>query len=135
MLRASTYLGAILGFLIISFFSDNFGRKFTLVLSWGFCALGSLLVTFGFNITIIGVGLFLSGFGSDAAINITYLYFCEISNNKIRQRYSVIIQIFFTIGAFVATTLFFVIPNWRIIWGLVVTFPAIIILLVMYYYL
>jgi MFS family permease len=75
-LRAATYSGAILGFLIVSFFSDNFGRKISLVLAWGICVIGSLLVTFGYETTIIGIGLFLSGFGSDAAINITYLYFC-----------------------------------------------------------
>lgn len=47
-------------------------------------------------------------------------------NNSKRQKYSIVMQIFFTLGALAATTLFYFINNWRIIWCLIVIAPAIV---------
>jgi MFS family permease len=121
-----TYLGATLGFLVVSFLVDNYGRKLALLISWGICTVGSIVVVFDSNIILVSIGLFLSGFGCDAANNITFLFFCETLNNQKRQRYSIIVQVFFTVGGLVCTTLFFLINDWRIVWSLLVVFPAVI---------
>jgi MFS family permease len=97
-----------------------------LIVAWAICTFGSFLVVIGFHISIVALGLFLSGFGADAANSLTFLFFCEVVNNKKRQKYSILMQIFFTIGALVATTLFYWINDWRIVWSLIVVAPALV---------
>ena len=63
-----TYIGGTLGFLVITFLADNYGRKLALHISWGICTLGSLLVVSDYNIYLVSTGLFLSGFGSGISL-------------------------------------------------------------------
>jgi hypothetical protein len=53
------------------------------------------------------VGFFLSGFGSDASINICLFFFGETVGTKKRQKYSIIVQIYFALGALIATFFFY----------------------------
>ena len=64
------------GLLVVTFMADNYGRKMSLIISWGICVVGSILVVLNENIISVAIGLFLSGFGSDASCNITFLFFC-----------------------------------------------------------
>jgi MFS family permease len=59
------------GYIIISFFSDNWGRKKTTILGWSIAVFGILLVQFAVNIQMAGVGLFFAGLGADSILNIT----------------------------------------------------------------
>ena len=131
---ACTYIGAALGFLVVTFLADNYGRKLSLLISWGICTVGCLVVVFDSNIYLVALGLFLSGFGSDASNNITFLFFCETLNNSKRQKYSIIVQIFFTLGALVGTTCFYLINDWRIVWSILVVFPALIYFFLLFCY-
>lgn len=83
---------------------------------------------------MVAIGLFLSGCGSDAAINICFFFFGEVVGDKKRQKYSVIVQIFFTVGALIVTLFFYLIDNWRIVWCFLVAAPAIIELILLYSY-
>ena len=135
LVSSCTYIGAFFGYIILSFFADNYGRKKSILVSWFICTIGILIVAVSFNIYTIGLGLFLSGFGGDAVINITLLFFSEGVENKKRQKYSVIVQIFFAVGALIVTFFFYVIDDWRIIWCMMVAAPAIIELVLLYCYL
>lgn len=86
----------------------------------------------GFHIIPVGIGLFLSGFGSDAANSVTFLFCCEVLSNEKRQKYSVIMQIFFTIGALVGTLLFSMVSEWKIIWSGLVIIPTLIELVMLF---
>ena len=77
LISSSTYLGAFVGYLVISFFADNFGRRSSMLISWGICTLGTILVAASVNIYMVAVGLFLGGMGSDAGINICFFFFGE----------------------------------------------------------
>lgn len=46
--------------------------------------------------------------------------------DKKRQKYSVFVQIFFTLGAMAVTLFFSLIDNWRVNWIILVAGPAII---------
>lgn len=105
-----------------------------MIIAWSICTFGSLMVVFGFNIIVVTIGLFLSGFGGDAANSLTFLFFCEVVNNSKRQKDSIIMQIFFTLGALAATTLFYLVSDWRIIWSILVIVPALIELVVLVCY-
>ena len=75
LLSSFTYFGAFLGYLVISFFADNFGRRSSLTIGWGITTLGSIIVACSVNIYMGAIGLFLCGFGSDVSVNIAFFYF------------------------------------------------------------
>ncbi|MFO0002060.1 MAG: MFS transporter, partial [bacterium] len=86
LVSSCTYFGAFIGYIVISFFSDNFGRKSSMVVSWAICTAGTILVAVSVNIYMVAVGLFLSGCGCDAAINICFFFFGEVVGDKKRQK-------------------------------------------------
>ena len=44
-LYASTpYFGALIGFIFVTFFSDNYGRRKTIIITWSINILGCLLI-------------------------------------------------------------------------------------------
>lgn len=121
-----TYVGAFLGYLTISYLADNYGRKRALLMAWGVCAMGSIIVATSFHIAVAAVGFFLSGFGSDVSISISLLFFSEAVSGRKRQKYSIAVQCFFAVGALVVTLFFFIFENWRVVWCLLVTAPALV---------
>lgn len=126
MASSAVYFGAFLGYLGFSFFSDNFGRRSSILLAWGCATLGGIILAVSVNIPMAAVGLFFAGAGSDAAINICFYFFSEVVEDEKRQKYSIVVQIAFTIGAILVTVLFYIIPSWRIVVIISITVPAII---------
>ncbi len=72
-----TYVGCLVGYLFFSFYADNFGRKFTVIMSWGTTVVGLVLLSCSWNIYVVGISLFLVGAGSDSAINFAFFFFDE----------------------------------------------------------
>jgi len=70
-----TYFGAFVGYIVISFFSDNFGRRTSMLVSWGTCTIGTIIVALSTNIYAVAAGLFFCGCGCDASINICFFFF------------------------------------------------------------
>ena len=97
-----------------------------MVVSWGICTLGTVIVAVSNNIYMVAVGLFFSGCGCDAAINICFFFFGQVVGDAKRQKYSVFVQIFFTVGAMTVTLFFSLIDSWRINWIVLVAGPAIL---------
>ena len=126
MASSAVYFGAFLGYIGFSFFSDNFGRRSSILLAWGCTTLGGIILATSFNIPMAAFGLFLAGGGADAAINICFYFFSEVIEDAKRQRYSIVVQIAFTIGAMTVTLLFYTIPSWRIVVIVSITVPSII---------
>lgn len=122
--KSSVYLGSFIGFLLFSFFTDNFGRRKSILLSLGTCALGNLVLTLSPNLVIASLGLVLSGAGGNASINITFYFMGETVQNEKRQKYSVLVQAAFTVGAILVTALYMIVPNWRIVSIILVAIPS-----------
>ena len=78
LLSSFTYFGAFLGYLVISFFADNLGRRTSLLIGWVVEVIGSILVAASVNIYMASAGLFLCGFGADVCINIAFFFFGEV---------------------------------------------------------
>ena len=111
---SSVYLGGFFGYLTVSFFADNYGRKRTIIISWGICCAGCTLLIFAQNIWMAGIALFLCGFGSDSGLTITGCLFAENYDDVTRQRYYSLSQGSFTLGALFATLIFYLWKDWRI---------------------
>lgn len=125
-IRGLPHLGAILGSLLASYLADNHGRKTALVASQTVCTLGSLLVVFGGNVWMAAAGLLLSGLGALPAATLAFLFFCEVVNDPLRQRYSVMMQACFPVGGLAAAALLLLFSNWRVTWALVVVLPCLL---------
>jgi MFS family permease len=72
------YFGSFFGYIICSIFADNFGRKFTITLTWLVAILGFLLTSMSWHISVVGIGLFLAGTGAIATLNTTFLFLSEV---------------------------------------------------------
>lgn len=134
LVSSCTYVGAFVGYMAISFLADNFGRRRALLGSWVVCAVGTVVVASSMRIEVAAVGFFLSGFGSDVALNLTLLFFAEEVGSKKRQKYSIIVQMFFAIGALVSIFFFYIFDHWRVVWIVLVAIPAVVELLLIHSY-
>ena len=63
-LRVTLFVGIFFGYMVVFYFTDNFGRKFSIVLAWSITVLGIAILSGALNIWMAYVGLFLTGFGS-----------------------------------------------------------------------
>ena len=69
---SSVYFGALVGYLLFSFYSDNFGRRITMIIAFGIATIGSLIILFSVGLVTVSIGLFLLGAGADASINMCF---------------------------------------------------------------
>jgi OCT family organic cation transporter-like MFS transporter 4/5 len=68
------FIGSLIGFFIIPYAADNFGRKIAIQASWGICTLGVLLICLADSPNMIGIGYFFAGFGSNPAITLCFSF-------------------------------------------------------------
>jgi MFS family permease len=105
-----------------------------MLVSWAICTVGTIIVAASQNVYMVAIGLFMCGCGSDAGINICFFFFGEVVGDAKRQKYSVIIQIFFCLGAMIITLFFYLISEWRTNWLILVTGPAVVEMVLLWYY-
>ena len=79
-LRTASFIGFFLSF-VLSSLSDRIGRKSTLMLSIGIHLLGTLILAFSFHISMVGLGLFLMGFGCVGCGRTFSVMLSEITDN------------------------------------------------------
>lgn len=106
-----------------------------MIIVWVIACIGSLVMLFSVNLVMVSFGLFLLGAGSDAAITLTLNIMGEVVDNEVRQKYSVILQPWFAIGACIVTTAFIFITNWKILLLIFVVIPCFVILFFVLVYL
>ena len=108
------YFGALLGYIFVSFFADNYGRRNTALVTWSVCCVGCLVLMLSQTMWMAGLGLFLCGFGSDSVLNITSSIIAEQYNDKVRQKHFSMIQGAFTVGALFVTLIYYLWKDWFI---------------------
>ena len=69
-LRMSLYVGAFIGYVTFLFITDNFGRKYSLLLTWSVTMIGVFILCAAPNMIIATLGLFLAGTGCESALRI-----------------------------------------------------------------
>ncbi len=75
------YLGSLVGFLLLSYLSDNKGRKSAYLLSLTISVLGSVFISTTMNIEMALVGYFLLGMGINSVTNLHFTFVSEHSCN------------------------------------------------------
>jgi MFS family permease len=128
MTQSSIYVGALVGYILFSFYSDNYGRRTAMLIGFAFATIGAIIMACSPNLPTVALGLFLLGAGADASINMCFNFMGEMVENQTRQKYCVLLQPWFAIGAIIITTAFKFIENWRIVTICFITIPSVIIL-------
>lgn len=115
-----------MGYIIMSHFADNFGRKKAESISWYLGIFGLILLVSSFNLFMVGVGSFFMGMGTNAAITLHYTFLKELLSGKLRERSFLFLQVMFSIGiAFVALCSWFI-YDWKIVAGVFMLIPAVL---------
>ena len=130
----TTFIGIFLGYIIILFFADNFGRKFSVLMAWTVTVIGCILLCVSVNFEMALAGLFLSGMGSESAIRISMAVFGEIVDYYERQKYSVALEISFGFAGVLVGIIYYLIDDWKTINIFFVAIPAGIELFLFAYY-
>lgn len=84
LLQSMSYIGSLIGYLVMSHIADNYGRKKGEIIAWIICIFGQVMTLVSFNLVTVGIGSFFMGFGSNGAINIHYSFFKELVLGKTR---------------------------------------------------
>jgi MFS family permease len=71
------FIGSLLGFFVVPYFADNWGRRIAIRVSWAICTVGVACITFAVSPSMIGIGYFLAGFGANPAITLCYSFINE----------------------------------------------------------
>ena len=62
-MRMSLYVGTFIGYLSFLFVTDNYGRKFSAILTWGITTGGIFLLCIAQSMAMACIGLFFAGAG------------------------------------------------------------------------
>ncbi len=65
------YIGGLFGYVGLIAFTDNYGRKFSMVLAWALVVLGTIILSSSVDIWMAVIGLFLAGLGCDSFLRIS----------------------------------------------------------------
>jgi OCT family organic cation transporter-like MFS transporter 4/5 len=107
------FIGAIFGFFVIPFIADNFGRRLAMRIAWGLGTIAVLITSVSDSINMVGLGLFLIGFGTNPAITLCFSFINEVCLGKSRQRFGVGIQVAWAIGETSIALIFQTGLSWR----------------------
>lgn len=113
------YFGSLVGFFIISFMADNWGRKITMKISWAIFLVGMAALCLADSPNMIGMGQLFAGFGCNPAITLCYSFINEQCVGKSRQYYGIALQVFLALGECVIGFLFLPQLSWRYIMYLI----------------
>ena len=107
------FVGAIFGFFVIPFIADNFGRRLAMRIAWAIGSVAVLVTCIADSVNMVGLGLFLVGFGTNPAITLCFSFVNEICLGKSRQRYGVGVQVAWAVGETTVALVFQTGLTWR----------------------
>lgn len=124
-LQSLSYVGSLVGYLIMSHVGDNLGRKKAEYVAWAFCILGQVVMLISANLWMVGIGSFFLGFGANAAITLHYSFLKELVLGKTRERMIIAIQIAFSLGLSLISALSYLIHEWKVTLGVFILIPSV----------
>jgi len=68
------FVGAIFGFFVIPYIADNFGRRLGILIAWAIGTLAVFVTCLADSPNMVGLGLFLIGFGTNPGITLCFSF-------------------------------------------------------------
>jgi MFS family permease len=125
------YLGALVGYITISFYADNKGRRKPTIVGWSVSILGIVMTLASPNITLASIGLFFAGVGTESAAKITLMYMVEVFEANLRQKSMVVILACFSVGGMESTLFYYLFEDWWTATLCFIFIPAVLVLILM----
>jgi MFS family permease len=120
-----TYVGTVVGFLLLSFVGDLLGRKKLMVICMASVVIGLVIAIFCQDLVMAGIGLFIASVGIQNAFNICFYFISETVSEEFREKASVAIQLFYGLGVLLNVLWYFWIKDWQMIFVLFYFIPAV----------
>ena len=120
-----TYVGTVVGFLLLSFVGDLLGRKRLMIICMTSVVIGLVITIFCQSLVMAGVGLFIASVGVQNAFNICFYFISETVSEEFREKASVAIQLFYGLGVLLNVLWYFWIQDWQMIFVLFYFIPAV----------
>jgi MFS family permease len=79
-----TYVGTVVGFLILSFVGDLLGRKRLMIICMSGVVIGLVIAIFCQSLMMAGIGLFIASVGVQNAFNICFYFIAETVSEDFR---------------------------------------------------
>jgi MFS family permease len=134
-LKGVPWVGAIFGTIIASTLADNFGRRPTLLLFLTINSLGYGIILLSHTIVMVGVGLFITGFGHIGYYCVVFSIISDILDNEWRQRVELFLQSLICSGGLFTVLAFYLIKDWKTIYFTFQFLPLVGCLIFAYFYL
>lgn len=106
------FVGSIFGFFVIPYVADNYGRKLAMRSSWGIGTVAVMILCIADSPNMVGLSLFLIGFGTNPAITLCFSFINEICLGKSKARYGVGVQMIWAFGETTIALLFATNMTW-----------------------
>ena len=120
-----TYVGTVVGFLILSFVGDLLGRKRLMIICMSGVVIGLVIAIFCQSLMMAGIGLFIASVGVQNAFNICFYFIAETVSEDFREKASVAIQLFYGLGVLLNVIWYYWIKDWQMIFVLFYFLPAV----------
>lgn len=120
-----TYVGTVVGFLLLSFVGDLLGRKRLMIICMTGVVIGLVITIFCESLVTAGIGLFIASVGVQNAFNICFYFISQTVSEDFREKASVAIQLFYGLGVLLNVLWYFWIKDWQMIFVLFYFLPAV----------
>ena len=128
LLQSIGYFGSLVGYIVMPLVADNKGRKTAELISWFITVAGCGILLVSMNISLIGIGSFLMGFGSNSAIMLHYSFIKELVVDKLSQKMMMLLQISFSFGVFLIALMSWLVNDWKYTLGFITTVSTLLLL-------
>jgi MFS family permease len=120
-----TYIGTVVGFLLLSFVGDLVGRKRLMTICMTGVVVGLVIAIFCQSLLMAGIGLFIASVGVQNSFNICFYFISETVSEEFREKASVAIQLFYGLGVLLNVLWYFMVKDWQMIFVLFYFLPAV----------
>ena len=130
--QAVAMAGLIVGNVVVSHFSDRFGRRLSVLCGIALCAVAGITATSTSNFIVFNAGRFVSSI-SKIGINSAIVIFLETSDASSRWMFSIISGCGFHLGMILLSVTAYHATSWRILQGAIAS-PCVILLPFTYFF-
>jgi MFS family permease len=126
------FFGIFMGYIFFSYFSDNFGRRRAMIMTWMTSLVGIMILCSSKSLEVASLGLFLAGAGCESNLRVNLTIINEIVDYHLRQVYSVILQSAFGVAGISIAVAYNLLYDWRIVTIFFCAIPAFIVMVIIF---
>ena len=129
LVKSLFFSGQLIGFFLCSIIGGVFRSKVLMLMGLLTAFVGTLLLALSHVMWVGVVGMMMLTTGIILSFNLTYIFVTEMSEEKKRQKFKILIASMFNIGALYNVGLYFLVPNFKLVMLYFFSLPIVVIAL------